>query len=384
MTDLAPIVAADDFPASTKSVYLNTASICLMYSGAERAVVDWTHDLAGNGTIHFDEVAEERAFAALHASAARLFNCRPDDIAVGSSATELLASLAWAVSPAADGNIVSSDREFPSTVYPWTRVARHTGAAMRLAGTEGRDPTADDLVRLIDRKTAVVCVSDVIYSTGRRLDVSALAEAAHRHGALLVIDATQSAGGIPIDVGSLGIDALITASYKWLCGPFGVAVMYLAPHLHERLEPGLVGFRSHESMWDLRADRVTLPPNAHRFEFSTMAYGCAPGLAASIDYLLRRDIGRIFSRNKGLADLLIDGLRRRKAEVVSPTDDRTRTSIVAARFADTDVRLLASRLNEAGVVVSARRDVLRFSPHLYNDADDIEQALTAIDRCLAR
>ena len=247
---------------------------------------------------------------------------------------------------------------------------------------EGDDPLADGLIGLIDPGTAVVCISGVIYSTGRRRDVAGLAEAAHRNGALLVIDATQSAGAIPIDVGALGVDALITASYKWLCGPFGVAVMYLAPHLHERLEPGLVGFRSHERMWDLRADRLQLPPNAHRFEFSTMAYGCAPGLASSIDYLLRLDVGRIFSRNKRLADLLIEGLRERNAAILSPTDDGARSSIVAARFGDMDVRVLAQRLNEAGIVVSARRSVLRFSPHLYNDADDIQQALTTIDRCL--
>src|SRR6185436_12851396 len=158
--------------------YLNTASVCLMYSGAERAVVEWTHDLAENGTIHFDEVAEERAFATLHASAARLFNCRPEDIAVGSSATELLASLAWAVAPAAGRNIVSTRLEFPSTIYPWARVARHTGAGIRLADMQGDDPGAGDLIRLIDSATAVVCVSDVMYSTGRRLDVARLAEAA--------------------------------------------------------------------------------------------------------------------------------------------------------------------------------------------------------------
>jgi len=382
LSDLTPIVAPGDFPASKKSVYLNTASVCLMYSGAERAVVEWTHDLAENGTIHFDEAAEERVFATLHESAARLFNCRPEEIAVGSSATELLASLAWAVAPAAGSNIVSTRLEFPSTIYPWARVARQTGAEVRLADTKRDDPQADDLLDLIDPRTAVVCVSDVIYSTGRRRDVAGLADAAHRSGALLVVDATQSAGAIPIDVGALGVDALITASYKWLCGPFGVAVMFLAPHLHERLEPGLVGFRSHERMWDLEADRLQLARNAHRFEFGTMAYGCAPGLASSIDYLLRMDVGRIFSRNKGLADLLTEGLRERNATILSPTADDARSSIVATRFAAMDVRRLAECLNEAGVVVSARGSVLRFSPHLYNDAGDIQQALAAIDRCL--
>src|SRR5947208_16059540 len=113
-----------------------------MYSGAERAVVEWIHDLAENGTIHFDEAAEERAFATLHASAARLFNCRPEDIAVGSSATELLASLAWAVAPPAGSNIVSTAQEFPSTIYPSSRVARHTGTELRLADTKGVHPLA--------------------------------------------------------------------------------------------------------------------------------------------------------------------------------------------------------------------------------------------------
>jgi selenocysteine lyase/cysteine desulfurase len=135
-------------------------------------------------------------------------------------------------------------------------------------------------------------------------------------------------------------------------------------------------------MWDLRADRLTLPPNARRFEFSTMAYGCAPGLASSIDYLLELGVGRIFSRNKMLADLLIEGLRERNAEILSPTEDGARSSIVAARFAGTDVRILAEHLNQARIVVSARRNVLRLSPHLYNDAEDIRQALAAIDRCL--
>ena len=377
------IVAGSDFPASRRSAYINTASVCLMYRGAEKAAVDWIRDLAGSGTIHFDEVAEERAFATLHVAAARLFNCRPEDVAAGSSATELLASLAWAIAPRSDSNIVSTALEFPSTVYPWARVGRHMGFEIRLARGMHDYIRIDDTIRLIDRKTAVVCLSDVDYSTGQRHDVAKLAEAAHSKGALLVIDATQSAGAIPIDVRAMGVDALVTASYKWLCGPFGVGVMYLAPDLQGRLDPGLVGFRSHQQMWDLRADRLDFAPTAHRFEFSTMAYGCAMGVAASIDYLTGLGVSRIFARNKCLADLLIEGLRRRNAEIVSPVNDRERTSIVAVRFADTDAKELANHLIAAGVIVSTRRNVVRFSPHLYNEVEDIEQTLDAIDRFFA-
>ncbi len=379
---MEPIVDAGDFPASRRSAYLNTASVSLMYKGAQTSVVEWLQDLADYGTIHFDEAAEENVFARLHAAAAGLFGCRPDDIAVGSSATELLASLAWAIAPGAGSNLVSTEIAFPSTVYPWARVARHMGFEMKLARGRHDLVGLDDLIRLIDADTAVVCVSDVEYSTGQRYDLARLAEVAHSYDALLIVDATQSAGAIPIDVGACGVDALVAASYKWLCGPFGVAVMYLAPHLQPTLDPGLVGFRSHREMWDLRAGRLDLPDNAHRFEFSTMAYGCALGLARSIEYLVDLGVERIFARNKRLADLLIEGLRQRNAEIVSPQHEGERTSIVAARFTGTKAASLAEHLNAASVIVSARRDMVRFSPHLYNGADDIAQALEEIDQFL--
>jgi selenocysteine lyase/cysteine desulfurase len=377
---MEPLVDRKDFPASRQSAYLNTASVCLMQKEAHETTVRWMQDLAEHGTIRFDEAAEENVFSRLHAAAAALFLCKPDDIAVGSSATELLASLAWAIAPRSGSNVVSTKMAFPSTVYPWTRVARHTGCEMRLVGSRDDHVDPDELIRSIDAHTGVVCLSDVEYSTGQRHDVARLAEAAHSHGALMIVDATQSAGAIPIDVGASGVDALVAASYKWLCGPFGVAVMYLAPHLQADLDPGLVGFRSHREMWDLRASRIEFTDSAHRFEFSTMAYGCALGLAASIDYLMRIGVDRIFEHNRSLADSLIEGLRRRGVEITSPSNENERTSIVAARFAGTESDTLAAHLNAARVIVSARGNVVRFSPHLYNEMDDIVRALDEIDR----
>lgn len=346
-----------------------------MYRGAYEATTAWFRDLAEQGTMSFDERAEEEVFTGLHRQVAQLLGASDGDIAVGSSATELLASLAWAVAPAHGSNVVGSDIVFPSTMYPWVRVARHTGAEIRWARAEDNYVGIGVLLELIDDNTSVVCVSDVEYSSGQRYDVGLLAETAHAHGAMLVVDATQSAGAVPINVGASDVDAVVTASYKWLCGPFGVAVMYVAPRWHSRLEPGLVGFRSHRSMWDLRSDRLVFPNDASRFEFSTMAYGCAIGLETSISYLLGIGIDHIATYNRVLADQLIAGLTEQNAEIVSPRDPAERTSIVAARFPGRDPGDIASRLNHAQVLVSHRRDLIRFSPHLYNTTDDITRAL---------
>ena len=380
---MKPIVSEKDFPTANKFVYLNAANVALMYSGAEQIITEWTADVAQNGSNNFDDHAEENVFKDLHRAAAHLINATTDDIAAGSSATELLCSLAWAVSPEQDQNVVSTEIVFPSTVYPWQRVANSTGCEIRLAKEKNNFMHSDDIIALIDQKTAVVCISHVEYGNGQTFDLQLLAEAAQDHDALLVVDATQSAGAIPIDIQACPVDALISGAYKWLCGPFGAAFMYVAPHLSEKLEPGLVGFRSHKNMWDLDASRIDYPQAAKKFEFSTMAFGCAVGLTRTIDFLNGVGVENIFQYNRQLADILIMGLHSRDAVIISPLDDENRSSIVTAYFENIDSKKIITDLKAAQVFVSSRAGAIRFSPHLYNTAEDIDSALAEIDNSIA-
>ncbi len=378
------IVSEKDFPTANKFVSLNAANVALMYHGAHQAIIEWQDDVALNGSNNFDENSEETVFGELHQVASRLINAGPEDIAVGSSATELLCSLAWAISPSKDQNVVSTEIVFPSTVYPWQRVASSTGYEIRLAKEKNNFIHINEIITLIDQHTAVVCISHVEYGNGQTFDLHLLAEAAHEHGALLVVDATQSAGAIPIDVQSCPVDALISGAYKWLCGPFGAAFMYLAPHLQTKLEPGLVGFRSHKNMWDLDASRIDYPQAAQKFEFSTMAFGCAVGLTRAINFLNDVGVDNIFQYNRQLADRLIEGLQTRGAVITSPLEDKSRSSIVRAHFENIGSNKIIQCLKRAGVFVSRRGDSIRFSPHLYNSMSDIDKALAEIDNILVQ
>ena len=380
---MKPIVSEKDFPTADKFVYLNAANVALMYSGAEQVIKEWVADVAQNGSNNFDEDAEENVINDFHRAAAHLINATVDDIAAGSSATELLCSLAWAVSPGKDQNVVSTEIVFPSTVYPWHRVANSTGCEIRLAKEKNNFMHPDDIIALIDQHTAVVCISHVEYGNGQTFDLQLLAEVAQEHDALLVVDATQSAGAIPIDVQTCPVDALICGAYKWLCGPFGAAFMYVAPHLAEKLEPGLVGFRSHKNMWDLDASRIDYPQAAKKFEFSTMAFGCAVGLTRAIDFLNEIGVENIFHYNRQLADILITGLRSRDAVITSPLGDEDRSSIVTAYFENIDSKEIIKGLKATQVFVSSRAGAIRFSPHLYNTAEDMDSALAEIDNSIA-
>jgi len=378
------IVSEKDFPTANKFVSLNAANVALMYHGAHQAIIEWQDDVALNGSNNFDDNSEETVFRELHQVASRLINAVPEDIAAGSSATELLCSLAWAISPSKDQNVVSTEIVFPSTVYPWQRVASSTGCEIRLAKEKDNFIHINEIITLIDQHTAVVCISHVEYGNGQTFDLHLLAEAAHEHGALLVVDATQSAGAIPIDVQACPVDALISGAYKWLCGPFGAAFMYLAPHLQTKLEPGLVGFRSHKNMWDLDASRIDYPQTAQKFEFSTMAFGCAVGLTRAINFLNDVGVENIFQHNRQLADRLIEGLQTRGAVITSPLEDESRSSIVRAHFENIGSNKIIQNLKRAGVFVSRRGNSIRFSPHLYNSMSDIDKALAEIDNILVQ
>ncbi len=224
----------------------------------------------------------------------------------------------------------------------------------------------------------MVCISHVEFSNGQIFDLDLLLEAAHEYDALFVVDATQSAGAIPIDVNKSPIDALVAGAYKWLCGPFGAAFMYVAPHLLDQLEPGLVGFRSHKNMWDLDASRIEYPQGAQKFEFSTMAFGCAVGLTQSIDYLNTIGIKNIFQYNRRLSDILVEGLLSRNAVITSPLDKKHSSSIITAHFDGMDTERIINNLKAAQIYVSNRAGSIRFSPHLYNTDIDIETTLAQI------
>ncbi len=376
------LASATEFPARRKSTYLNSASVALMYRGCQQAIDAWNQDLAENGTINFNEIAEQTIFDPLHKAFARLLNATPNDIAVASSATEQLSSLAWAIMPPSGSKILTTGIVFPTTIYPFARVARHTGAEIKFIPGENGYTDPQKLLDAIDDTTAVVCLSHVEFGSGQQYDLRQFADACHAHGALLIVDATQSAGAVPIDAPASGADAIISGGYKWLCGPFGASVMYVAPNLQRTLDPGLIGFRSNKDIWKLDVEYQDFPDSAHRFEFSTMAYGCSVGLAESVRYLADIGVENIQAHNLKLADRLLAGLDALGAQVVSPRNNAERTSIVSAKLPNIVSADVVDHLNKANIIISPRRDLFRFSPHLYNSTDDIDHALAELKQFL--
>ncbi|MFZ0387597.1 MAG: aminotransferase class V-fold PLP-dependent enzyme, partial [Solirubrobacteraceae bacterium] len=237
---------------------------------------------------------------------------------------------------------------------------------------------------LVDTKTRVICVSLVQYWNGARLDIGLpLSKLAREADAVLIIDATQAAGAVPIDVSATPLDALVVGGYKFLCGPFGAAVGYLSPSLLEDFTPPFVGWRTADNAYSFDATKLRIAPSARRLEFSTMNYTAALSLGAALEHINSLEVTTIAAHNRELVQQLFDGLVQLDAEVVSPTDAERRGSIITARFPGRDGEQVAAQLNTSGVIVSPRVGTTRFAPHFFNNSDDVGRALSILGEILA-
>ena len=372
---------------SVKWTNLSYANVATTSPAAHRIATEWADSLARGGAAEFDAEAEKNGMLPLRSAAASLLSCEIEDVCCGSSATGLLCSIAWAVMPKDRQNVVSTRASFPSTVYPWSRVSEETGAEIRLAQYDENyytDP--DEIISLIDENTAVVTVSHVEYANGQRYDLAVLADAAHAVGAMLVVDATQSMGMVPIDANASGADVIVASGYKGLRGSYGAAVGFISQRVRAKLNPGLIGFRSHKDIWDMKSDRLTLPDDASRFEFTTLHFGVSQGLAASIQELVSIGAEEVWEHDMRLADAIIDAALSRGLRISSPTNERERSAIVSIfPPPGSDCSEIVRRLqDEYGILVTNRSGMVRVSPHIDNSIEQIEFLFEALDEILGR
>jgi selenocysteine lyase/cysteine desulfurase len=379
-----PGLHRDDFPALDRLTYLNTASTGLVPASVVRPAHEFEFELAQAGTTGMDEDTEIGILEDARQGAAALLGAHPDTIAIGTSFTEALCQVAWWLRPGKGQNVVSSDADFPSVTYPWHRIAEDTGCEVRLVSVLD-DPESFDVDKIagqVDRSTAAICISHIQYLTGHLLDLGELATLAHDHGALLIVDATQSAGQVPIDVSASGVDVLISGSYKWLCSTFGAAICYLSPQVLETFRPPLVGWRSTEHPYSLDARWLPLAATARRMEYSTMSYAAAIALGGAIRYIRGLSLAEVAAHNARLAAELADGLAQRGARLLTPRDPGRRAGTVTARFPGHDGEAVAAELTRREVIVSPRVGSTRFSLHFYNSSDDVDHALAVLDEVL--
>ena len=182
----------------------------------------------------------------------------------------------------AGDEVVVSILEHHSDLLPWQMVCRQTGASLKFLDCEP-DGSLDlnKAEALITDRTKLVAVTHVSNVIGRVNPIRQLADMAHKHGAVLVVDGAQSTPHIPVDVQALDADFLAFSGHK-VYGPMGIGVLYGKRALLEEMPPFLTGGEMIESVSREGAVFAELP---HKFEAGTVNAAGAAGLHAAIDYV---------------------------------------------------------------------------------------------------
>lgn len=305
---------------------------------------------------------------AVRAEFAALIGGEAEDVSLGTSVSQLTASLATGLDYTGRRyRVVVSEAEFPTVSHVWAAQERF-GAEVVRTPTDGYRDAIDD-------ETLIVSAAHAHYQTGAKQDIAAIGELARARGALLYVDAYQILGSEPFHAPTCGADFVSSGNLKFLMGIPGIAFLWVRPGLADTLHPSITGWfgRKDPFAFDPHLDWA---PGARRLDTGTPpifeAYVCRAGMA----WIRELGLEAIGAWTTALSQRLVEGGRARGLEILGPTAPGTKAPTTA--FACTDSHAAEAAMRERGFIASARGPALRLAPHFYNTLDDADGALDAL------
>jgi kynureninase len=358
----------DRFPILAATTYLINHSLGAMPAAVEERLLEYAQAWNTRGVRAWEEGWWELPLT-VGDQIARLIGAPPGSVSMHQNVT-VAEAIVLSCFPL-DGErrrIVYEDGNFPSVRYLY-QAAR--GAEVVVA------PDDAGVAEAIDERTLLVPVTHVLYKTGEIQDVESIVARAHEHGALVVLDAYQSAGAVPLDVTRLGVDFAVGGSVKWLCGGPGAAWLYVRPELAGRLEPALTGWQAHARPFAFEP-RQDYAEGAARFLTGTPNVPALYAATAGYDVIEEVGIARIRERSLEMTTLLLGLLDERGLESSTPRDPARRGGTVAVSVPDPAAA--CSELGRREIICDSRPDVgLRLGPHFFNTDDELRFAVEQID-----
>jgi cysteine desulfurase/selenocysteine lyase len=349
-----------------------------------RAAVDVAHEMVAQKQAPAT-LPDESFFelpARLRASLGRLIGAPADEVILANSTSYGLDLLAHGLGLKAGDEVLLVDGDFPATITPWL-ILEPLGVRVRRFTPEQRPLCAEQVAREITPATRVLCCSWAFSFTGETIDPAAIGQICRQRDVTFVLNGSQAVGAQPVDVSAMGIDALVSCGFKWLCGPYATGFCWLTPELRDRLtyRQGYWLTQMHGTDVSVEIlDSVRDDQHAEQHGvFCTASFlNFAPWLA-SIELLLRIGIDHIASHDQRLVQHIIDAVEGTSWRLVSPSRLSERSTLVLLEHDDRAVtQATANALAKEGISIAQRNGRLRFSPHLYNTPAEIENTMEIV------
>ena len=351
------------FPISQRKIYLNTCSQGALSDMVENGLHDYIASWHEQGSPW--ELWVER-YEAARTAFAQFIHASPDEVAIVTSVSAGINSVASALNFRERPKVVMGEFEFPTMGHVWLG-QRPRGAVVQFVSADGNGIPISNYEKMIDRNTLIVPLTHVCFKNGFRSDVRAVTQIAHSAGAFVMLDDYQDCGTRPVDVKAMDLDFYLAGTLKYLLGPPGLAFLYVRKELISSLSPSVTGWFAQANPFAYNPQHFELSPTARRFESGTPSvpnvYGAAPG------FQLLESIGMdaIAAHVKSLAQALLQSARDLGIVAYTPADSAGPLVVLKS----TDSASLVQKLAQSGIVASSRYDGMRISFHVYNTMDDV-------------
>lgn len=311
------------------------------------------------------------------ASWAELLNVSPDTVTFSENVTSGLYSIIGALGPEKlQGKVVLVAADcFPSLHFLLQKLAVRFNFTLRTVplSTGVSYVTDDDFIAAWDKDVALALITWVSSTTSFRVDVDRLLETAAQYQTLTALDITQGAGVIPFQV-TAGMDFVLSASLKWICGATGASALYINPAILEQCEPEYRGWFSQDNPFNWDIERFTYAPDARRFEHGTPSVLGSVASLPGMRYVLQQGVDYFFKKNRSQTQLIIEWAQAEGKSLLTPLSCSKRGGSIMVRM---DSAGLASKavneLRQQDIYIDARGDVVRISPGIISSSDKLQE-----------
>lgn len=366
------------FPACRDHIFLGHAGVAPITQAAVDAMAEFDQSTA-TGKVDYGEVFIAR-MDRVRKAAARLFGGEAGEFA-------LLGPTSLGISMVANGRdwksgdeVIFYPDDYPANVYPWTQLESQGVKAVPLHPKTSGEITPDLVRAAITPRTRLIALASCHFLSGYRIDIPAIGALARENGILFSLDAIQTAGAFPTPAAE--VDFLSADSHKWMLGPCGAGVVYVAKDRQAELRPSLYGAWNIVSPNFIAQDEIAYEAGARRYEPGVLNATGLIGMEASLKVLEQVGYAGVTTRLLELKAQLYEGLTALGWEVLGAKSGSSASGITTCTDSDHPKRVESAyaALCEAKIFASLRHDRngtphIRFSPHFYNTSSEIEQTL---------
>ena len=379
-----------DTPGCERVAHFNNAGASLPPTPVLETHLAHLRREAEIGGYEAQEEAQARV-EGVYASVARLIGAAgPDEIALLENATRAFDMAVYALPLVAGDVILTSTAEYHSMFVTYLHLAQRGIVVEVVPSDAAGQIDVGALRKRVNGRVRLIALTHAPTNGGLVQPAEAVGEVAREAGVFFLLDATQTVGQLPVDVGRIGCHGLAGTSRKYLRGPRGVGFLWVARDWIERLEPPLM--EGHAAEW-VEPDRYLIRADAKRFEVWEANYAARLGFGAAVDYALALGLERIWARVHGLGE----ALRQRLAAVPGVTVHdlgAVRSGIVSFAVRDRAAAAVKSALRAASInvhVSPARgtlldmrarglHELVRASVHYYNTEAELDRLADELAR----